>query len=852
MIHVHGYLGEISPATRSLAGRVALVVGGRRHLDALGVPDERRVVLGALSPAVERLKALPDGDDALVLASGDPGFHGIVRRLREEGLDLTVTPAVSSVAAAFAAVALPWDDALVVSAHGRPIDDAVAAARRHPKVAVLTGPGAGVRELAAELAGWPRRYVVAERIGEPDQRVRELTAEEAAVAEVGEPNVVLILDDSVPAERGADGPVVGQVTNSEAARRHADAIDAALGAATRRYDGPAAEGLVRAWRECDLIVSHLALGATARILAPLLADKKSDPGVVVVDEAGRFAVPLVGGHAGGANELARRIAEATGGTPVLTTATDALNIPALDTLGWAYRGDVAGVTRAILDGRPVRVEKSQPWPLPPLPANVSADAEDPVARIVVTDSLAEVPRSGLEAYEAQPSPLAQVPRSGLEAYEAQPFSATLVGRQASVSEASRALRATSASGKGTRATSASGGGQIPKAHEARGVAVLHPKSLVVGMGCNRGTDVAHLRDLLERTLADHGLALDSVAAITTVDLKAGEIGLLQLVRQLGVKLIDYPAEELAAQPVPTPSAMVEGHVGTPSVAEASVVAHGAELIVAKQRSTDATCAVGRIPARGRLSVVGLGPGVRDLLTPRAKERLQQATFVVGYGPYVKQIRDLIRPGVRVMASKMGTEEARTSAAIEAARNGENVALVCGGDPAIYAMASPVLEQGTDGIDVDIVPGVTASLAVSAILGAPLGHDHATISLSDLHTPWPNIERRLQGAAVGDFVVALYNPRSRTRTAHLPRALEILGAHRSPETPVAVVQQACRPRQKVIMSTLAEFQPEWVDMNSLVVVGSSTTRFVTSGGGRRLIVTPRDYQWMPDTVEEVDA
>ena len=153
MIHVHGYLGEISPATRSLAGRVALVVGGRRHLDALGVPDERRVVLGALSPAVERLKALPDGDDALVLASGDPGFHGIVRRLRDEGLDLAVTPAVSSVAAAFAAVALPWDDAVVVSAHGRPIDDAVAAARRHPKVAVLTGPGAGVRELAAGLAG---------------------------------------------------------------------------------------------------------------------------------------------------------------------------------------------------------------------------------------------------------------------------------------------------------------------------------------------------------------------------------------------------------------------------------------------------------------------------------------------------------------------------------------------------------------------------------------------------------------------------------------------------------------------------------------------------------------------------
>ncbi len=794
MIHVHGYLGEISPATRDLAGRVALVVGGRRHLDALDVPEERRVVLGALTPAVERLKSLPDGDDALVLASGDPGYHGIVRRLRAEGLELTVTPAVSSVAAAFAAVALPWDDALVVSAHGRAVDDAVAAARRHPKVAVLTGPGAGIRELVAALDGRPRRYVVAERLGEPDQRVRELSAEEAAVVEVAEPNVVLILDEpsaagsvtkSTPVSTGAPesdrgdalvgnlSRVIGQITNSDAARRHADAIDAALGEETRRYDGPATDGLLRAWGECDLIVSHLALGATTRIIAPLLADKKTDPGVVVVDEAGRFAVPLVGGHAGGANELARRIAEATAGTPVLTTATDALNIPALDTLGWAYGGDVAGVTRAILDGRPVRVEKSQPWPLPPLPSNVAEGAPGAEARIVVTDTVAP------------------------------PEGSTVV---------------------------------------------LHPKSLVVGMGCNRGTDAAHLRDLLERTLAENGLALDSVAALTTVDAKAGEIGLLQLANQLGMKLTDYPAEDLAQVPVPTPSATVEGHVGTPSVAEASVVAHGADLIVTKQRSTDATCAVGRIPARGRLSVVGLGPGVRDLLTPRAKERLQQATFVVGYGPYVKQIRDLIRPGARVMASKMGTEEARTAAAIEAARSGENVALVCGGDPAVYAMASPVLEQGTDGVEVDIVPGVTASLAVSAILGAPLGHDHATISLSDLHTPWPSIERRLEGAAVGDFVVALYNPRSKKRTAHLPRALEILGAHRGPDTPVAVVQQACRPRQKVIMSTLAEFRPEWVDMNSLVVVGSSTTRFVTSGGGKQLIVTPRDYQWMPDRAE----
>ena len=786
MIHVHGYLGDLSPATRDLARTAALVVGGRRHLAELGVDDDRSVVLGALTPALARIAQADPADEILVVASGDPGFHGIVRRLRLAGHDVRVAPAVSSVAAAFASVALPWDDALVVSAHGKPLDAAIAAARWHRKVAVLTSTDGGVRELAAALP--ERKFVLAERLGEPDERVRVLTADEASVLDdVAEPNVVLVLDGTpddpaliaaeAPRDRepGAE-PVIGHLVGSPAARRRADEIDAALGIESRRYDGPAARLLPLAWRECDLIVSHLALGATTRLAAPLLRDKASDPGVVVVDEAGRFAVPLVGGHAGGANDLARRIGEGIGATPVLTTATDALNLPALDTLGWAYSGDVAGVTRALIDGRPVLVEKTAPWPLPPLPANVSTGAEDPVARIVVTDR-ASAPTPALPAVT------------------------------------------------------------LP-------TVTLHPKSLIVGMGCNRGTDVSLLRQLLHDTLAANDLALESVAAITTIDVKAGEIGLLKLVKELGVPLLDYPADELAAQDVPTPSALVEGHVGTPSVSEASVLARGADLIVPKQRNSDATCAVGRLPARGRLSVVGLGPGSRDLLTQRAQTALRQATFIVGYGPYVKQIRDLARPGTRIYASKMGTEEARTAAAIEAARAGENVALVCGGDPAIYAMASPVLEQGTEGIDVEIVPGVTASLAVSAILGAPLGHDHVTLSLSDLHTDWNNIEKRLHAAADGDFVVALYNPRSRTRTRHLPRALEILGAQRGPDTPIAVVQQACRSRQKVLMSTLAEFQPEWVDMNSLVVVGSSTTKYVTTGGGERRMVTPRDYAWMP--------
>ena len=616
-------------------------------------------------------------------------------------------------------------------------------------------------------------------------------------------------------EESAERPVIGQVVSSSPAARHrAREIDVALGG-TRLYEGAAGAMLPTAWAECDVIVSHLALGATTRLIAPLLADKRTDPGVVVVDEAGRFAVPLVGGHAGGANDVARRIGEALGATPVLTTATDSVGIPALDTLGWAYEGDVAAVTRAVLDGRDVELVREYRCPLPPLPPTVRESGSrsgSPLGADVGADGGAEMGADGGAEMGAEMD----------AAVGAQP------GTPADGSPAARIVVTDRAADPRTNS--------LP-------TVVLHPRSLVVGMGCNSGTDVEQLEALLRDTLATAGLAIESLAAITTIDLKAGELGLVQLVARLGVPLVDFPAHELAAQDAPTPSRVVDGHVGSPSVAEASVLARGAELIVPKRKSRDATCAIGRLPARGRLSVVGLGPGSRDLLTPRAVEAVRGARFVVGYGPYVRQVRDLIRPGADVLASTMGSEAERTAAAIARAREGDPVALVCSGDPAVYAMASPVLEQGTDGIDVVIVPGVTAGLAASAILGAPLGHDHVLISLSDLHTDWESIERRLVAAAEGDLVTVLYNPRSRTRRWQLPRALEILAARRPPATPAAVVQQAERRRQGVHLMTLADFDPELVDMNSLVVVGSSTTRYVSSGGGERRMVTPRDYTWM---------
>ena len=215
--------------------------------------------------------------------------------------------------------------------------------------------------------------------------------------------------------------------------------------------------------------------------------------------------------------------------------------------------------------------------------------------------------------------------------------------------------------------------------------------------------------------------------------------------------------------------------------------------------------------------------------------------MVGYGPYVDQCADLIGPHHEIVRSAIGCEEDRARMAVEEAGMGRRVALVCSGDAGIYAMASVALEQAaSDGgawaFDLEVVPGITAATAAAAVLGAPLGHDHAAISLSDLLTPWATIESRLQAVAAADLVVTLYNPRSRGRPWQLDAARRILLAHRAPSTPVGVATDVCRSDQRVRLTTLGELNADAVGMTTCVVVGSSATRVVN---GR--MVTPRGYR-----------
>ena len=239
----------------------------------------------------------------------------------------------------------------------------------------------------------------------------------------------------------------------------------------------------------------------------------------------------------------------------------------------------------------------------------------------------------------------------------------------------------------------------------------------------------------------------------------------------------------------------------------------------------------------KLYVVGLGPGNLKNMTYEAREAIESADTVVGYQTYL----DLIEPllvGKAVVSSGMTKEVERCREALRLAAEGRTVALVSSGDAGVYGMAGLVLELSPpDDIEVVIVPGVSAVQAAAAVLGAPLMHDFAVISLSDLLTPWELIEKRLAAAAAADFVVALYNPRSKGRVRHIQRARELLLACRSPQTPVGIVRNACREGEEKILSTLAGMPLESIDMFSLVIIGNSATYV----DGQMRMVTPRGYE-----------
>jgi len=533
------------------------------------------------------------------------------------------------------------------------------------------------------------------------------------------------------------------------------------------------------------IVGLCAAGVLIRALAPTLSGKGKEPAVVALAEDGSAAVPLLGGHCG-ANALARRLAALTGGTAAVTTAGDLRFGIALDAPppGWRLANPQhhKAVAAALLGGATVRFDGELPW---------------------------------------------------------------LGGRDLPLSE------------DAPLTLSASVAPQEGSPHRL----VYHPQVLALGLGCERGTAPDEAIALAERCLAENDLAPGALAAVVSLDLKSDEPTILAAAAHFGVPARFFSATALEAETprLARPSDAVFREVGCHGVAEgAALAAAGPEatLVVPKTKSARATCAVAQAPApidpvaigraRGSLAVVGLGPGDPAWRAPEAETAVHRASDLVGYGLYL----DLLGPlgaGKARHAFALGEEEARGRTALELAAQGRDVALVCSGDPGIYAMAALVFELIERGDDpawarpaVTVVPGISALQAAAARAGAPLGHDFCAISLSDLLTPWPMIERRLRAAAEGDFVVALYNPVSRRRRDQLTAAARILGQRRPATTPVILARNLGRNGETVEVIRLDELSPARVDMLTIVLVGSSQTRIVPRGDGGRWVYTPRGY------------
>ncbi len=538
------------------------------------------------------------------------------------------------------------------------------------------------------------------------------------------------------------------------------------------------------------IIGICAAGILIRALGTELKDKHTEPPVIAISEDSANIVPLLGGHHG-ANKISHKLAKILNGHAGITTAGDTkFGISFEDPpIGWVLsnNSDVKSFTARLLAGESVSIAKEIDW-IPTEKLKLSKNAELAI-------------HSTTEDVHSTPTQL-----------------------------------------------------------------VYHPKSLAIGIGCVRGCETEELRNLVFDGLKQANLTINAVSCFVSLDLKADEVAINDLVKDTGIPLRLFDANQLE-QETPrliNPSDIVFAEVGCHGVAESAALAatgNSSELIVSKIKSNNATCAIARASkpidpytigrARGRLAVIGIGPGKDSLRTPEATKLLNEADEVVGYTLYLELISQHIK-NKKIHTFPLGEEENRVRFALETAAQGKNVALVSSGDGGIYAMGSLVFEllqrpteqngvsESAHRIEIINAPGITAFQVASAKSGAPFGHDFCAISLSDLLTPWDIIEKRIVSAATGDFVIALYNPVSKRRTTQLMKAKEILLMHRPPKTPIVLATNLGREGEKIEFSTLENLKIDNINMLTTVLIGSTTTQILDSINDKTWIFTPRGY------------
>ena len=555
------------------------------------------------------------------------------------------------------------------------------------------------------------------------------------------------------------------------------------GESRRNEDAPLEELVKEAFSSADALIFWCAAGIAVRCIAPCLTHKSQDPAVLVLDERGKHCISLLSGHMGGANALAGTVSALCGAEPVITTGTDT-----------EHRFSVDEFARC--NGLVVT-----DW----------EKAKRISAKVLAGETLTI--GSGMKKEQYCP----------VEGLEEQNWKEGEFLSNADVWITPRRITAPDQ------------------------VLQLIPRNLTVGIGCRKGTELSALHAALDRFMEQTGLDRRGICRITSIDRKKEEQGLVDLASDLGVPFVTYTSEELLQAPGEYPSSeFVREITGVDNVCQRSAMlgAGDGAAVIAEKTVVDGitmAAAAGVLKksgnARGIVYAVGIGPGEPEQMTPQAEAALRRADLIVGYKTYVDQIRPVF-PDKEYKVSGMRQELLRIREALEEARKGKTVAVISSGDASVYGMGGLLweLSEQYDDVDVECVAGITAALSGGAVLGAPLGHDFTCVSLSDLLTPWDLIRKRLELAAEGDFVIALYNPSSRTRQHRYEEACRILLEHRPGNTVCGWCRNIGRQGEEWKVCTLKELQQQPVDMLTTVFIGNSRTRVI-----RGRMVTPRGYE-----------
>lgn len=569
------------------------------------------------------------------------------------------------------------------------------------------------------------------------------------------------------------------------------------------YSRSLREHLSAIWSGSKYFVFSLTVGAVTRLIAPLLTDKKTDPSVIVIDPAFKYLICLTGEHQSHGDKLTVLLAELLSAKPIISSASSHLNLPSIDSFGYTFGwdrgvGDWTRVSAIITHHQPtlIRQELGLNWWRQNLPLNHP---------FIFTEG--EKNAQALVYIGVKKPPVVDLP-----------------------------------------------------------LVSWHPRMLWVGIGCERDTSPLLIEKAVNSVLDQYNLERGAIASLVTIDLKGDEKGILELAQRWQLPLKTFTAQELNLIDVPNPSRIVENEVGTKSVAEASAL-KGANwsnlpenhpsptLVVPKhifkeegfKGAVTVAIALSSLeynPRQGKLYLIGTGPGAIEYLTTAAKTALRDADLIIGYGLYIDLIKPLLHPSQIIESSNITQEKQRAERAIALAQWGLKVAVISSGDCGIYGMAGLVLEilanQNWNGKEpsVQVFSGITAMQSVAAKIGSPLMHDFCAISLSDLLTPWDIIEKRLHAAAMGDFITAIYNPRSQTRQQQIVTAQNIFLQYRSGNTPVAIARSVTREDEKIILTTLEEMLNHPIDMLTTVLIGNSSTKRYND-----LLITPRGYLTM---------